>query len=128
MNYYAISAALVITFLFILLFSVFFKRPLRGFALFFLILFLATWSGQLWISPFGPMTYGISWLPLFFTALLFSSLILAMSTGLKRKEEGKSEEPIIAAGFFFWIIIILLIITIITGHFRSLPDVPEYRA
>src|ERR1044071_9349843 len=123
-HYYIIPAALVITLILTLLFSAFSKRPLSGLWLFFLLIFLATWSGQLWIRPFGPVFWGISWIPLFIIAIFFYVLIVALlppapapkvsSSDVKAEEEA----PFIALGIFLWILLIILAISIVLGYYR----------
>jgi len=122
MNYYTIPAALFIAFIITLLFSIFSKRPFRGLWIFFLILFLVTLSGQLWISPFGPTTYGITWVPLIFTPLFFIFLILALIPPIDIKDNKGRTTPdgaFIALGLFFWVMIILLILAIALGYYRT---------
>jgi hypothetical protein len=121
MNYSIIPAAFLVTLFIILLFSLFSKRPVRGLWIFILIIFLATWTGQLWIAPFGPVGWGISWVPLFLVALFFSFFIFALLPPVvPTKEETKAEEgAAIAFGSFFWIMFILLILSIIAGYYRT---------
>ncbi|MFL5753257.1 MAG: hypothetical protein ACJ76F_07620 [Bacteroidia bacterium] len=122
MNYYIIPAALLVTVLLMILFSFFLKRPMKGLGVFFIIVFLATWTGQLWIVPFGPVQWGIAWIPLFITALFFSLLFFAISPPVASKNPDVTEEaPLIALGLFFWIIVILLIVAIVIGYYR-IPD------
>lgn len=119
---YIISSAfivsLVLTFLFALLSR---GGPWRGFLLFFLIIFFVGWSGQLWITPFGPMWWGISWFTLFFVTLIFSLLIIALINpkGLT-SEKTPISTPVsgIVASIFFWFLLIFLIISIIMGYYR----------
>jgi len=118
MSYTVIPAALIITFLIVALFSLFLKKPLRGFTLFFLLIFLVTWSGSLWINPFGPLTWGIPLIPMVFVGFLFSFLILAIAP-LTKKGEEPVDEPLIAAGIFFWILLVVLIIVIGFGYYRG---------
>src|SRR5438094_852838 len=88
-----IPAALIVTFFVLLIFSSLSKRPMGGLWIFFFIIFLATWSGQLWITPFGPVTWGIAWLPLFIVSLFFSFLIFALLPPVPAtKAETKAEE------------------------------------
>lgn len=119
MSYSIIPAALIITFFIVVLFSFFTKRPLRGFALFFLLIFLVTRSGSLWVSPYGPLAWGASWIPMLFIGFLFSFLILALLPAANTKAEERQNEPIIAAGMFFWLLLIVLIISIAFGYYRS---------
>jgi hypothetical protein len=95
---------------------------MRGLWVFFLIIFLATWSGQLWITPFGPVGWGIAWVPLFIVALFFSFLIFALipPVPITKKEAANDEkDAAIAIGMFFWIIFLFLIAAIIVGYYRS---------
>lgn len=122
MNFYIIPAALVLTLFIIALFALALKKPLRGFSLFFLIVFLITWTGQLWITPFGPVAWGIAWIPLIFICLLFSFLILALSstvTPRKARNTDKEDAPVIAAGVFFWLLLVVLIISIGLGYYKE---------
>jgi len=119
MNLYSVIAALIITIIITVFFSVFSKRPLTGLVLFFLVIFLATWSGQIWITPFGPITWGIAWAPLILVSLFFSFLIFALAPPIPTKVENGNEQPaFIALGLFFWLILILLLLAIIVGYYR----------
>ncbi|MBI2269867.1 MAG: hypothetical protein HYU69_05850 [Bacteroidetes bacterium] len=128
MNNFMIPAAFVIAFLFALIFGAFFSKRTfwRGFFLFFFIIFLAGWSSQLWITPYGPVLWGVSWLSLFFVTLIFSLLIIALippvnispvTTANKNAEETSA----VAFGVFFWFLIILLITSIAVGYYRIPP-------
>lgn len=120
MNLNSILAALMITLVITLIFSLFSKRPLSGLMFFFLVIFLATWTGQIWITPFGPVSWGIAWIPLILVALFFSFLIFALAPPVPAPvEEGTEQPAFIALGLFFWLILILLLISIIVGYYRS---------
>ncbi|MEI9935072.1 MAG: hypothetical protein WDM71_09555 [Ferruginibacter sp.] len=122
MNYHIIPAALI-TALFITAFiSSFSKRPIQILSIFLLIVFLAAWAGQLWIIPFGPVTQGISWIPLMIVAITFSFIAHVLLPGkaknkkvIKEPDDGDDEE---ALGFLFWTILIILVLSIIAGYFR----------
>jgi hypothetical protein len=122
MKFYIIPAALIVTFLITLIISAIFKRPLRGLWIFFLIVFMATWAGHLWITPFGPATWGISWIPVIIISIFFWILILALippwppAQGADNK--AVSEEPLIKIGIFLWVVMILLAVSIAVGHYR----------
>lgn len=119
MNFYTVIAALIITLIITLLFSLIAKRPLSGLVLFSLVIFLATWTGQIWITPFGPISWGIAWVPLILVSLFFSFLIFALAPPVPTPATEGSEEPaFIALGLFFWLILILLLIAIIVGYYR----------
>jgi hypothetical protein len=121
MNYSIIPAAFLITLFVVLIFSLFSKRPLRGLWLAFFIIFLATWSGQLWISPFGPVSWGIAWIPLVMVSVFFVILIAAFSPPVPAGNQPASaaEGGAVALGFFFWLLLILLILSIGLGYYRS---------
>ncbi|MCD6067117.1 MAG: hypothetical protein K0S33_1943 [Bacteroidetes bacterium] len=123
MNYYFMPVALIVAVLLIFILSLVLKRPLKGFGYIFLILFLGTWVGQVWIAPFGPVAMGIAWVPLGFISLMLFFLILALSPNAslrkKKEDEDEAEAPLIVAGFFFWLLIFLLILAIGAGFFKQ---------
>lgn len=121
MNYYIIPAALIVTLIVTFLFSIFSKKTMRELWIFFLLIFLATWAGQLWILPFGPITRGISWLSLVFVAVFFAVFILALMPMVPadtKPEKSSEEGAFMALGAFLWIILIILLISIALGYYR----------
>jgi len=60
-----------------------------GLAFFFLILFLATWAGGLWLTPVGPLMMGVPWMSFLLVALIVG-LILAATTPSRYR---RGEEP-----------------------------------
>jgi hypothetical protein len=120
MNYGIIPAALIVSFAILLIFSLTSRRPFSGLWVVLLLIFLATLSGQLWIRPFGPVYWGISWVPLILVALFFFLLIFALAPTAKTKkdEADVAEGALIVMGTLFWIIMILLIVSIIVGYYR----------
>lgn len=121
MNYYIVSASLIIAFIVTLLFAFYTKRPVGRLFWFFGVVFLATWTGQLWIKPFGPVTQGISWVPLVMVSLFFSLFMLALITpaAAPTNTENEEESPKVILGIFFWLIVILLVASIVFGHSNS---------
>lgn len=125
MEYYNIPAAIMISVLVMFVFSLLFKdrRPAGGPLLFFLVVFLATWSGQLWIQPVGPVYKGISWVPLIFISVFFTLLIMAMSPRVvTEQDEIETEATSFAVGIFFWMVLLLLAASIVIAYYR-LPGV-----
>jgi hypothetical protein len=122
MNYGVIPAALLISLAIIFIFSLASRRPMSGLWIVVFIIFLATLSGQLWIRPFGPVYWGISWVPLVIVALFFFFLIFALLPPpppvTDKNESNATNGALVAMGAFFWIIMILLIISIILGYYR----------
>jgi hypothetical protein len=119
MNYYTILAALLITILITWVLAAFSKRGLRGFWLFFVVVFLATWAGQLWITPFGPQYWGVNVFSLLLVAVFFSFFIFTLVPF--RRPEQKTEAFFII-GIFFWVMIVLLITSIIAGYYYRSPE------
>jgi hypothetical protein len=120
-HYYVIPGALIITLIIMLIVSLFSKRPMRGLWIFFLIVFLATWAGPLWITPFGPLVWGVAWLPMFLISFFFWFLILALIPPLPPPSTNTTtaeEASFAAIGLFYWIILILLIASIAIGYYR----------
>jgi hypothetical protein len=115
-------AALIFALLFTLIFSLGLRRrgPWDNFWLFFVIVFLAVLAGGLWITPSGPLTWGVHWLPMFFIALLVSLLLASatpvrkprtMTEAMKRADE---EDAVVAVlGIFFWVMIISFLVVIV---------------
>src|SRR5258706_3315755 len=64
--------------------------------IFFFILFLAGIASQYWITPFGPVWLGISWMPLLFIILIFAFLFAAPSP-YERKNISKTEKQAVSA-------------------------------
>jgi hypothetical protein len=91
---------------------------------FFFILFMAGVASQFWIIPFGPVLWGIAWLPLLFIILIFAFLFAAPSpyqrsttrTGEKAEEISTAGEAI---SIFIWLLLSLLLIAIIIGYYRT---------
>jgi hypothetical protein len=121
MNYYTIPGAFIVTIILSLIVSLSFNRPLRGLWIFVLIVFLATWSTQLWIQPIGPVYWGVSWAPVISAAIFFWLLILALTppyTRSKTETTPEAAESSVAIGFIFWIMLVVLLISIGVGYYR----------
>ena len=118
MNYFIITAALVITLVITILFAIFSRKSKRSLALFFIIIFLATWSGQLWIMPFGPVTLGITWVSLLVVPLFFAFFIFALIPSVPLSPDETEDQPYKIFGAFSLIMLALLIISIVFGYYR----------
>lgn len=123
--------SILAAFLIALFFSVLFSSPYRSkgasmapLALFFLVLFLAGIAGGYWIVPFGPVIWGVAWLPLlsiiFVVAILFSAPPPHQRTIASSGE--KTEMGAFAAiSIFTWILFVVLLIAVLAGIFQSHP-------
>ena len=95
-----------------------------GIVFFFLILFLATWAGGLWLTPVGPVMLGVPWMSFLLVALIVG-LILVSLTPDSRRRRGKplasekvpaQSDTAIAVDVFFWILIGGLLIAIVARY------------
>jgi hypothetical protein len=126
--FFAFIVAIVLSGLFALATRRGFQWP--GFLWFFLIIFLATWAGGVWVRPFGPSLFGIYWLPFVLAGLIFV-LFLAISTPgqppknrretidmLERIEQEKKLDQFtyVTLSIFFWILLCVLITAIIIRY------------
>jgi hypothetical protein len=85
----------------------------------FLIFFLGIWAGGVWIVPFGPTHFGVTWLPFLLIAILLAVLVVAMSPragGSHRSEQEVEREVEVGLGLFFWVLIGALIVSIVAAY------------
>jgi hypothetical protein len=87
----------------------------------FFILLLAGISVQYWVTPFGPLLWGVAWLPLIITLTIFTLLLITPSPYQRRtnSENAEKEAASAALSIYVWILIALLIIVALTGYFRQ---------
>ena len=98
------------------------RGPIGGLGIFFLIIFLASWAGQLWIAPIGPKFLGVAWVPLFFISLLSAMLLMAASSPLpknfsKTRVSEMEKVSATALGIFFWIALLFFLFSILLGYY-----------
>jgi NADH:ubiquinone oxidoreductase subunit 6 (subunit J) len=90
----------------------------------FFILFLGTWAGGLWITPFGSPWLGVYWMPFVVAGVFVALLVAATDQSSRRSYERKETEPdhvehaalATAFGLLFWILIMALAIAIVAGY------------
>lgn len=125
----AVGAIVIATLVFLIFFfALGIRGPWTVWWPFFLILLLAVWAAAFWIAPIGPVYWGISWIPLFFIALIFALLIAALGperydqteipyTETEVTETTRAEhEAATGISMVFWILIIILLIAVIAGY------------
>ncbi|HVS11531.1 MAG TPA: hypothetical protein VMS76_16805 [Planctomycetota bacterium] len=94
---------------------------------FFLILFLASWTGGIWLAPFGPLAWGVPWLSFLLVALVVALILAAVPPyrGGRRRAVPATSPPAaeeageaIAAGLgiFFWALLVTLAIAIFLAY------------
>jgi len=104
------------------------KGPWGSLLWFFLVVSLFAWAGGVWLVPFGPIFWGIGWLPIIFMGFLVSLLLTAASPRTPRwrrasqKEITSEAETRAVVDVIFWVVIICLLIFGI-GHYTSYPRV-----
>lgn len=124
--------ALIIALVFSVVFAWIIRRqgPRGGFFWFFLIILLATWAGGIWVAPFGPVLWGVYWLPFFIVAFIFSLMVSLSAHGrqprtreetLKRIEDARKEEALeeltyVTLGVFFWFLLVTLVVGILVRY------------
>ncbi|ALO16914.1 hypothetical protein L21SP5_03301 [Salinivirga cyanobacteriivorans] len=120
---YPVFISLLIAVIFAALLPSVFKRegpgPMSGSLFFFFIIFLFSWAVGSWITPIGPLFYGVPWLGYLiiglFTMLLIAALVPAKpekpETPFEQAEEEAEQARAlgITFGFFFWTLMIVLL-------------------
>ena len=100
----------------------------------FMIIFLATWAGGIWLQPFGPTVWGIHWLSfLLVGVVIFLLLVIVFPKKtprgryetldmLDRIEQDKElkEVAYITLSIFFWILFAVLVAAIILRYIIGL--------
>ncbi len=123
---FALAMALVFT----SIFALGFRRtgPWSSVLIFFLVIFLASWAGGLWISPAGPVFLGIYWVPIVLVAFLFALLLAAAVPPRKPPHvetisEVKAEEAATQRAYdvFFWTLLVGFAVVIILGYALERP-------
>jgi hypothetical protein len=123
-----IVIALLIGVVLTLIFTLGFRRrgPWANVLLFFLVVFLGTWTASIWIPPVGPSLLGVFWLSPLMVGLILALLLAAAfpATPRRRSREEirlKPEIPslvAVAVDVFFIILLILFGAVILIGYLR----------
>jgi hypothetical protein len=121
---FALAVGLLLTALFGAVFRT--RGPGAAWWTFLLIVFLAAWAGGLWVRPFGPPLFGVTWLPFLLMGLFFALLLAAAipvrppRTRAEAIAQARAEEATVTAiGVFFWILLIGLLVSILLGYVVS---------
>lgn len=110
------------------------RRAWRLFAVFFLLIFLAAWAGQLWLRPAGPAIYGVFWVPSLVVGVLLALLLVmlfpvpaptegsrssetvAFVEESREQDEAKRASALAVYRGAFWILSVLLLCAILAGY------------
>jgi len=131
---FAVALALVLTVLFIAFRS---RGPWGAIWTVFLFLFLAMWASELYVMPLGPVRWGVAWVPIIFSGVLLTILLIALTPDVgtrRRMKDGRlrnvmrevdpnyhpeDDSRIITTssgiGVFFWVIVVVFILVVIVG-------------
>ena len=94
----------------------------------FILIFLFTWAGGIWLTPLGPRTWNISWLPFFIVGFIITLMLITLipprwrrrrstiEVVEKKEDERIDRETAKALNIFFWVLLIILTITIIVRY------------
>ena len=102
----------------------------KGFFWFFLIIFMMTWAGGVWLMPFGPMVMGIHWLPFVLVGLVGAMVISLVAQRryprnrhetidlLERIEESRELEKMtfLSLNILFWVVLFMLVAAIVLRY------------
>lgn len=125
---FAFGVALFLSLLFIPLTGQYRSRDggtaVGGIVFFFLILFLASWAGGLWVTPFGPPLWGAYWVPILLVGFFVALLLAAATEPTRRYDMRRAKEPpeseaaaaVTAFGVMFWVLMLALAGAVIAAY------------
>ena len=91
--------------------------PWESFWTFLLVLVLAGLAAGLWITPVGPVMWGVAWVPILMAIIIFALLLGAASprkeepvvSNSNRQEPSPRDRKAATIGALFWILLIFLL-------------------
>ncbi len=89
---------------------------------FFILIFLITWAGGIWITPFGPLMWGVPWLSFLLIGILIAVLLAALMPPPREQKVSETQEPaaeirdVTFINAFLWLFIALVIVGILAGY------------
>jgi hypothetical protein len=99
--------------------------PWGSFWAFFIIILLAVFAANIWVSPIGPYFFeNVFWVPPLAAGLLIALLLAATTPSPKfrsetdmDKKEAKEQAAGVVLSTFFWFLLVFFLILIIAGIF-----------
>ena len=94
----------------------------------FIIIFLSTWAGGVWLTPLGTRIGSVRWLPFFIVGFIVTLMLITLIPPRRRGDRSTIEviekngderidrETTKVLNIFFWVLVIILIITIIAHY------------
>ena len=119
-----ILVAFVIALLLSLLFSSGYRKgdSLGSLGIFFMILFMVILAGQFWIGPYGPVLFGVAWLPLLSIGVICALLLATPPPRIKTKTTDakvmEANPASTAINVFMWVLFCALLIALIAGYYK----------
>jgi len=125
-----ITALIVATLIMVPLYLTGRVGPWSGRIWFALVLFLFTWVGGVWGRPYGPVLWGVSWLPFVFFGLIFA---LLMAAAVPRRQPGRSKMSPqgragaendmeirldVTIGIYFWLLLVGLVAALVVHYIK----------
>ena len=130
---FIIAFVVAVFFSVLLVFALGWERPDRKGVLptilyLFILIFLFTWAGGIWLTPMAPTTWNISWLPFFIVGFIITLMLITLIPPRwrrhrstieiieKKEDERIDRETAKVLNIFFWVLLIILTITIIVRY------------
>ena len=96
----------------------------------FLVIFLATWAGGIWLRSFGPTLWGVHWLVFLVAGAIVTLILIMIAPGkapkgrhetldmLDRIEREKELEQVtyVTLSIFLWVLLSVLVMAIILRY------------
>jgi hypothetical protein len=112
--------------------------PWNSFFWFFMVIFLFSWGGRFWVPPFGPLGWGVAWMPILAMGIFMALLLTAVTPRDRRHKARGWAKPANAAAakkmaatekaietsfdIFFWMLIVVMVAFVFGNYFwRTLP-------
>jgi hypothetical protein len=108
------------------------RGPWNSFFWFFFVIFLFSWGGGLWITPFGPTGWGVAWMPFLFMGFFVTLILLAATPRSARNRSAATGKAIDTTNLeerapvekeaetgidvLFWFLIVFLSVVIICHY------------
>ena len=101
------------------------KGPWASVVTSFLVVFLATWTMGIWFVPFGPVLFGVSWLPFLIGGLIVALVMAsavppqALPGANSAKEQPGQEKPVERQkrfDVFFVVVMVALVAALVVGY------------
>lgn len=96
--------------------------PWGTFWSFLVVITLAGLAADAWITPVGPVAWGIAWIPTLFVMFLIALLLVAATPVIKKERESGNSPKVsdklnakAALGGFFWLLLLFLLGIIFWG-------------